>query len=666
MKTTIQRETQQATNLNFKFQQLGSSHHLLIEDYRDLEEILELDEALWIATTAPTSTLKADATFLELLDSDCDERVRAEELKDAIRFLLKHLKDYSGIKNNNAELPLAAINTDTGLGKQIHNSAIKILKRLQKDAPVVALHEVREVKEEVLKGGLDQAGIVLPEAAADETDRQCIEDILHTVGGKEHQSGRHGIDSDSLATFFTECSLYLNWRLEAGDFNSDEATKILPLGNATGPGYELLQSISHKLTQYFLLCDVKRLNPKLLDRALEEPEANIALNLMRIEQAESYLSDAPITRLNADGILDFSAEMNPFFKTLINDFSETVAGPLLGKQEALHKEDLQQLQNIFNPYVEWLKRKPKVKIEPIGAKMVSAYLSTPVYRQTLEALIAESHLTAFDLKTLKELERLLLYQMYILPLVNSFVSFPKLYNPQERALFEEGSLIMDGRHFTLAVKVGDRKHHIETSKSSNIFVMYCELYGGDKERKYEVAVPVTSGNRGAIHLNKWGIFNDISGEELHAKVVDIVENPISVGEAVMDPFIRINRAFFTRLEEFSSKAEERLFHKETKGKDAKKKDGPSGTLLAGGGVAIAAIGSSFAFITKTLSALTLKTVILALLVVAGLIAIPSAIATYYKLSRRDLSTILEGSGWGLNARMKLTKVQAKTFTYRPK
>jgi len=666
MKTTSQREKNIPTNLNFKFQQLGSSHHLLIEDYKDLQEILELDEALWIATTAPTSTLKADSIFLKLIDSDSDDRIRAEELKEAIRFLLNNLKEYSGIQEGNTVLQLSAINTETELGQQISTSATKVLNRLGKEPACVDLDEVREVKEEVLKGGLDQAGIVLQEAAKDIQSKKCIEDILNTVGGKEHQSGKHGIDTDSVATFFAECELYLNWRLEAGSLDSNEYTQILPLGNNTERGYELLQSISKKLTQYFLLCDVKRLNPKLLERALEEPEANIALNLMHIEQAESYLSDAPITRLNPDGVLDLNAEMNPFFRKNITEFTHTVVAPLLGEQESVNKEDLHRLQTLFTPYVQWLERKPAVKIESIEARIVSNYLDDSSYRQTLEDLIAKSHLTAFDLKNLKELERLLLYQMYMLPLVNSFVSFPKLYNPAERALFEEGSLVMDGRHFTLAVKVGDRKHHIETSKSSNIFVMYCELYGKDSEIKYEVAIPVTSGNRGALHLNKWGIFNHISGEELHAKVVDIVENPISVGEAVIDPFIRINKAFFTKLEEFSSKAEEQLFNKAAQGKDTKKKDGASGSFLAGGGVAIAALGSSFAFITKTLAGLTLNTVIWALLVVAGLIAIPAAIATYYKLSRRDLSTILEGSGWGLNARMKLTKSQADTFTYRPK
>jgi ABC-type proline/glycine betaine transport system permease subunit len=82
-------------------------------------------------------------------------------------------------------------------------------------------------------------------------------------------------------------------------------------------------------------------------------------------------------------------------------------------------------------------------------------------------------------------------------------------------------------------------------------------------------------------------------------------------------------------------------------------------------LAVATLGSSFAFITKTLAHLQVKTVVLALLVVSALIAIPAGIFAYYKLSRRDLSTILEGSGWGMNTRMKLTRSQATYFTYRP-
>ncbi len=665
-KQSPDKHSKQSCSAHASFENFGSSLHFKIKDYCGLEAVLDLDEALWIATTAPISTLKIDPVFLHMLDADNDARLRAEEIKDGIRFLKDHLLDYSGVQENNLSLLLTAINTKTEPGERIHSSALKILSKLNVAPESIKLNQIRTVKKEVLEGGLDQAGIVLMEAAKTDETRKYIEDILRTVGGNQHPNGHKGIDKESLDNFMEECRHYIDWQLEAGEVNGDAATETLPLGKNTAEGYALFHSLVKKLIQYFLLCDIKRLNPELLSRALETPEANLALNLFNIEEAEAYLKNAPLSFLNSEGTLDLTGEMNPYFGKKIKELTEQVIKPLLGdKTEHLTKESFHKLQQFFHPFVQWNDKMPEVRVDIIEAETVQKYLSNPSYYQILEELIEESHRTAFVLDNLKELERLLLYQAYMLPLVNSFVSFPNLYNPLERALFEEGTLVMDGRHFTLAIKVNDRKHHIATSKSSNIFVIYCELHGSDDDKTYEIAVPVTSGSRGNIHLNKWGIFNDINGNELHAKVIDIVENPISISEAMVEPFVRISRAFFSRLEEFSSKAEEQLFNNDDKSKDKKKKDSASAGLLAGGGFAVAALGSSFAFITKTLAGLQIKTVIFALLIFACLIAIPAGIAAYYKLTRRDLSTILEGSGWGINSRMKLTKDQAKNFTYRP-
>ena len=192
---------------------------------------------------------------------------------------------------------------------------------------------------------------------------------------------------------------------------------------------------------------------------------------------------------------------------------------------------------------------------------------------------------------------MIVYQAYILVLVNSFVSFPTLYDPNSRALFEMGTLVMDGRHFTLAVKVLDRERHVQSSVASHLFVMYLQIYGDSGETSYDVAVRITSGNRGNIRLDKWGIFNDVNGKEWHAKVVQIIENPISLGEAMVLPFVRAAQSFMVRLEGFSNKAGEKLGLRspanDSKGKNAAEKDQKKGAvtstgLLAGWGVTAAA------------------------------------------------------------------------------
>lgn len=649
------------TSIIPQFESYGHSYHFKIKDYIDLRNILELDEALWIATTAPSSTIKTDEAFLDLLDSDNDGRIRAEEIKDGIRFLFANLTDYAGIQPGNSSLSLAHINQHTELGKQIQASARKVLKRHGVALDTVNLKQVRQVKRDVLHGGLDQAGVVLAEAAGDEHTAGFIDHILTSVGGTDHPSGKLGVNRESLDAFLKESSEYLCWLREAGEIGADAVTTILPLGAQTADAHGLLTSISDKLHQYFLLCDIKRINPELLKRAIDNPETNAAVNLMQIEEAKSYLASAPLSLLDDAGILDFDSDINPYFKNEIEDFAARVVKPLLGDEvKTITKEDFSRLQELFEPFRKWISQKPDVRVDAVDAVLLNDYFSEPCYRQTLEQLIQQSYETAIVLENIRELERLILYQANLLPLTNSFVSFPHLYDPAQRALFEEGTLIMDGRHFTMAVKVEDRKHHIEMARNSNIFVIYCELYGKKGTKLHEIAVPVTSGNRGNLHLHKWGIFNDIDGNELHAKIVDIVENPISIAEAIAAPFVRIKQAFFSRVEEFSSKAEEQLLQKHDK-----KKESSAVPLLGIGGVALAALGSSLAFITQTVAAMSVQTVLIALLVIGAMLIVPTVISAYFRLSRRDLSMILEGSGWGLNSRMKLSRTQAHTFTHKP-
>ena len=90
-----------------------------------------------------------------------------------------------------------------------------------------------------------------------------------------------------------------------------------------------------------------------------------------------------------------------------------------------------------------------------------------------------------------------------------------------------------------------------------------------------------------------------------------------------------------------------------------------GSMLAGGGIAVAALGSSLAFVTKTLSGLTTFTILAAVGVAILAVLTPTLIMALIKLRRRDLSAILEGSGWAINSRMRLTRAQSMYFTQRP-
>ena len=89
-------------------------------------------------------------------------------------------------------------------------------------------------------------------------------------------------------------------------------------------------------------------------------------------------------------------------------------------------------------------------------------------------------------------------------------------------------------------------------------------------------------------------------------------------------------------------------------------------MLMGAGVTIAALASAATYITKTVQQ-TNGGVYIALALVAAilLVALPSSIISFLKLRKADLGAILEGSGWAINTRMRLTRRQRKFFTQKP-
>ncbi len=109
------------------FRRYGRSYHLHIETAAELAGVLELDQAHWVATNAPTNTINCDKTFLALMDTDKNGRIICHEVRNAIRWLLDVLSEQQGISAGSGRLRLGAINRDNPQGKEIHEAAKKML-----------------------------------------------------------------------------------------------------------------------------------------------------------------------------------------------------------------------------------------------------------------------------------------------------------------------------------------------------------------------------------------------------------------------------------------------------------------------------------------------------------------------------------------------------------
>ncbi len=249
---------------------------------------------------------------------------------------------------------------------------------------------------------------------------------------------------------------------------------------------------------------------------------------------------------------------------------------------------------------------------------------------------------------------------------------------------------MDGRRFNLAVKVGDLATHAKMARTSEIFVLYVEVNPG-KPHAFTLAVPVTAGGKGNLCLGKHGVFQHVDGRQYDVVVADLIENPISILEAMVAPFKKIGSLVTGKIESMTTEATKALEKetqeavsevKETASKaasastaatPASARKAPRGQgmaagaagMAAGWGVAIAALGSSLAYVTKTLSSLSLLTILGGIAGAVLAVVLPASLVTAIRLRRRDLSAILEGSGWAINARMRLTWSLSRYFTELP-
>ena len=663
----------QASSPSARFTKIGRTYQLDIVTAVDLRIALDLNEALWVATSAPVDTLHLDALFLKLVDSDHDGRLKPPELKDAIRWCLEVLCDFRGLDAGDESLALASINTRAEDGKRAHEAATQLLlQQANEGATHVSLDQVRQVRLQIEGMPVSEAGIVLPQATDDRSIRQFVEDLTATVGGVEHPSGAMGLDEEHLGQFLASAEAYLAWDAQGRASDEHSSTEILPLGPATSAAFAAFAGIREKIDEYFAQCEAVKLDDRLADRITGTVD-NDQTDFADLADLRALLQRAALNRPSAERTLRFDESINLWYADSIARLREHVVGPMLGNGDQLTHQQWQQTKQMFAAYESWLSDQRGTELAALGPERIRHYLKART-ADTVRGLIAQSKQTRFVLDNIRALEKLILFQANLLQLANNFISFPDLYDPERRAVFEMGTSIVDGRRFNFAVKVSDPAEHAKLAATSSIYVMYLELVRQGSEERPCVAVPVTAGGPGNLCVGKRGIFEDIEGRHWDARILQIIDNPIDLGGAITAPYRRLAKIFTRKIdslissteEQFDESAEQAISAVSTAGKPpATPAAGAAvGGMLMGGGIAVAALLSSVAYVSEKIAEDPLG-ILLGVMGTMLVLMLPATIRAFVKLRQRDLSAILEGSGWAINTRMRLTQRQALTFTTRP-
>ncbi len=641
----------------------GGSYQLRIQNAEDMEKIQVLDEVHWAATSIPTDSLNCDKAFIAYVDTDKNGRIRPAELKAAWSWLIQVLADRHRLSESSDVLRLQDIDTHHPEGQTLHAAAGLILTNLNiLGKSEISLEQVRDVQSIMASAANNGDGIIPPEVTSKADLAQFITSIMDTVGSRMDACGKPGISEEELKKFFHEAETHLAWKAEGEIHKGHECTEILPWGIETGKAYDLVRNLEGKMDQYFAQCALVKFDERAAAQMqLREKELG-EIDFTDTAEMMDRLKDSPLASPNSAGLLNFEEAINPLYVDSLLELKEKVLSRALGDSlERLNENEWREVKNIFCSYRAWLENKQGSEVENLGQDRLRSYLGGS-YREQVSELIEKDLAVANELNQIQNLEKLILYQRWLMILANNFVSFADLYNPNARALFEMGTLVIDERQITFTMGVRDRQAHKKISQRSSLYLLYVEVTGRqDKDIKFEIVAPVTSGSSEGLCVGKRGIFFTVDGREWDAEVVDIVVNPIIVWESVKAPFQKIGDFVREQIEKMTKSSEEKAVAMASSASAS----GTARDLMLGGGLAIAALGSSFAYITKALSEVKPVQVLVALLGLAMVVLLPSIFAGFVKIRKRNMSGILEASGWAVNVHMRLNMKMGRLFTHTP-
>jgi hypothetical protein len=655
----------------WRFTQLGGFDQVVIDSAEDLRHLHELDQKLWAALSCPTTGVEFDRHTLALLDSNGDGRVRVPEVLAAVDWVCSVLKDPAELFAKSAGLPLASIDDSSEEGRTLLASARRILANLgNPDADQITPAETADTNRIFADTRFNGDGVVPADSAEDETLASAMADIMACVGSMPDRSGRPGIDGALLDQFVAEAQAYLDWWSEA---EADPA-QLRPLGDATEAAATLFAAVEPKIDDYFTRTRLVAFDPRA-ESFLNPGEADYsALALKTLSPDMEELAVFPVARAEADRPLSLDRHLNPGWAAALDAFRSQVLVPLLGDLTELTAAQWQDISERFAAHSAWLARKAGTAVAALGAERVRALLDDAV-QQGLRELIAQDLALAAEADAIAAVDRLVHYYQHLDILLHNFVSLRDFYTPERQAIFQAGTLYLDGRSCTLCVVVRDVGAHSTLATLSQTYLAYCECQRRGGEEKMTIAAAFTGGDADNLMVGRNGVFYDRAGNDWDATIVKLVEHPISIAQAFWSPYKRIGRMVSQQIEKFASAQDKAVEDNAAKGIGDLSTQAQSGKaapapfdigkfagIFAAIGLAVGAIGTALAAVLTGLLSLSLWEMPLAVGGLVLLISGPSMLMAYLKLRRRNLAPILDANGWAVNTQARINIPFGDTLT----
>jgi hypothetical protein len=642
----------------WNFARIGGFDQVELSTGEDLIHLGELDQKLWVALACPVKGIEFDERTLELIDTDKDGRVHAGELIAAAEWAGKMLDDVEVLAKG-TDLPIAAISDEHEESKLIRESAKAVLVSIERaDAKTISVPDTSNAIEAFNKRPFNGDGVITVASATEPAAKKLIEDVLACTTPATDKSGAPGITAELGAKFLEEIAAHAAWLAEG------EADKKTQPFEGVAEAYAAISAVRAKVEDFFARTRVAAFDPRALIAVNREEADYLAFATKELDPQAKELTEFPLARISADGVLPLERGVNPAWRALLSDLRTKAIKPTLGDQAVLTEADWLNVLSKLEPYHLWFSAKKGASVEKLGAARVKE-LTSPDTAAQLEALFAEEKQAEPLAGAIQSVERLVRYTRDLMRLSNNFVSFRDFYAKKRPATFQIGTLYLDQRACSLCVPVADAARHTSMAPLANIYLLYCDLKNA-KGESMSIAAAVTGGDVDNLMVGRNGLFYDRKGRDWDATVTKIIDNPISIRQAFWSPYKKVLRMIEEQVAKRAAAAEAAADAKTSAaathagavvdGKAEAVAAPPESKIdigtVAALGVAVGGITAAFGVIMSAFFGLGLW-MPLGILGLMLAISGPSMAVAWLKLRKRNLGPLLDANGWAVNAMAKL-------------
>lgn len=652
------------TSHAWQFFRAGGFDQVQISTPEDLAKLNQLDQKLWAALACPTGTLEIDQRMLAYIDTNNDGRIRATEIISAVDWTLARLSDPS-VLFSKAPLPLSAL-SNSDEGQTLAETAKRLLKVLGRaDSDSISIDDTQDPSVLFPSNEFNGDGLIPANLTDDESLKAVIADIITVVGSEVDRSGEQAISEAAIKTFFDQARAVATWQASSND------EQLHPFGDDTAVAIDSIIALKEKIEDYFTRVELASFDPRATNIMNGEESELVRLANLSLANTDA-LKSLPLAGIHHGDQLPLSKGINPAYTGAVATLVEKVIKPIFGEnKQSITRDDWNQLLAKTTAYFTWQAAKPSVNfLNHFNPSRATELIESDIESRLLD-LVAQDKSVAVAANGLVDLDKLIRFKTSLIQLLRNFVSFYDFYSRKEKAIFQAGTLYIDGKSCELVVEVDNIANHSAIAAKSESYLIYCTCTRrGEPVRGKEtisIVAAITAGDEGDIAIGRNGIFYDREGNDWDASVVKVVQNAISVSEAFWSPYRRVASMVSEQIQKFAQTRDADMVKSTTtklnETTTAPKEATPAeksfdiakfAGIFAAIGLAVGALGTALAAVLTGLMSLAWWQFPLVILGVIIAISGPSMLLAWFKLRRRSLGPILDGTGWAVNTQAKIS------------